>query len=87
MTPKSLIRIRVIKSQVEMTKKGAVTMTVDKHTQIDAMFRFLPSDADRCHVTRLMMMLRSHGIRDTREVPNNEWVLLEEKAPENSIPA
>lgn len=62
-------------------------MTVDKHTQIDAMFTFLPSDADRCHVTRLLMMLRSHRIRDKREVPNNEWVLLEEKAPENSIPA
>jgi hypothetical protein len=87
MIRKSLILIRVIKSQVEITKKGAVTMTVDKHTQIDAMFRFLPSDADRCHATRLLMMLRSHGIRDTREVLKNEWVLLVERLMEQVLPA
>jgi hypothetical protein len=47
-------------------------MTIDKHTKTDAMFTLLPSDAARCHATRLLLMLRSHGIRDTRELSENE---------------
>ena len=51
-------------------------MTIDQHTQSEAMFGFLPHEADRRHASRLLQMLRSHGIRDTGEVTVNEWDLL-----------
>ncbi len=62
-------------------------MRIDKDTQSDAMFTFLPNDAERCHATRLLLMLRSYGIRDTREVSNNEWDLLVERVMEQVLPA
>lgn len=62
-------------------------MTIDKDTQSDAMFTFLPHEADRSHANRLLLMLRSHGIRDTREVTQTEWSLLVERVMELELPA
>ena len=60
-------------------------MTIDQNTHTEAMFSFLPHEADRSHANRLLLMLRSHGIRDTREVSQDEWELLKKKVMEKSI--
>lgn len=62
-------------------------MTIDQKTHAEAMFSFLPHEADRIHATRLLLMLRSHGIRDTREVTQAEWMLLVERVMEQAVPA
>ena len=77
----------VIGSQVEIRKKTYEEMTIDQNTHSEAMFSFLPHEADRSHANRLLLMLRSHGIRDTREVTQTEWRLLVERVIELALPA
>lgn len=61
-------------------------MTIDEKTRADAMFCYLPNEADRSHATRLLLMLRSHGIRDTREVTQTEWRLFVERVMGQALP-
>ena len=62
-------------------------MRIDLKTQHEEMFSFLPHTANPNHAIRLLQMLHSHGIRDTREITEAEWDLLIQRVMEQPCPA
>lgn len=62
-------------------------MRIDLKTHHETMFSFLPHTANVNHANRLLQMLHSHGIKDTREITEAEWVLLIQRVMEQPCPA
>lgn len=62
-------------------------MTIDLNTRHETMFKFLPNNADSTHASRLLQMLRSHGVRHTREISPTEWHLLVKRVMEPATQA
>lgn len=89
MIRKSLNILRVIKSQVQIRKTTNQDgdMTIDQHTRLEAMFKFLPNSANDNHASRLLQLLRSHGIKRTRDVSPTEWSLLIERVMGKALQA